>query len=117
MRSRVRNLIFCLFSFGEQFVMTLRNILVAQTSVFADCDVSNSDGRRLKSLRKRCLVLHSEQSEESLPVHDKGLRGILLRIKSALRMTLIRFFSQTAKPVPDETPHGYFQECAAECSQ
>src|SRR5712691_13557606 len=46
----VPNLIFCLFSIGEKFVMTLRNILVAQTSVCAHFAMADSDGHRLKRL-------------------------------------------------------------------
>ena len=43
-----RNLIFCLFSFGEMFLMTQNNLPVAQTSVCADFALATSDAHRLK---------------------------------------------------------------------
>src|SRR6266478_158682 len=46
---------------------------------------------------------HSERSEESLPIENKRPRGIL-RAKSALRMTVFRFFPQPVKPVLLERP-------------
>src|SRR5258708_22366602 len=45
----------------------------------------------LTGCRKKLFGCHSERSEESLPIQNRRLRGIL-RAKSALRMTVLRFF-------------------------
>jgi len=52
---------------------------------------------RLHSLRKKSFGRHSERSEESLLIRNKGLRGIL-RAKSALRMTQFCIFPQPVQP-------------------
>jgi hypothetical protein len=49
---------------------------------------------RLHSWQKKSFGRHSERSEETLFDQNKRLREIL-RAKSALRMTNIRFFPQT----------------------
>jgi hypothetical protein len=52
----------------------------------------------LRSLRKKAFGRHSERSEESLLIQNKGLREIL-RAKSALRMTVFRLFPQTVMAI------------------
>jgi hypothetical protein len=52
----------------------------------------------LFSLRKKAFGRHSERSEESLLIQNKGLREIL-RAKSALRMTVFRLFPQTVMAI------------------
>jgi hypothetical protein len=57
-------------------------------------DIKPAESIRLCSLRKKAFGRHSERSEESLLIQNKGLREIL-RAKSALRMTVFRLFPQT----------------------
>jgi hypothetical protein len=53
-----------------------------------------STSQMLIRLWRKCFGCHSERSEESLPIQNQRLRGIL-REKSALSMTFFRIFAQS----------------------
>src|SRR5712691_5227528 len=105
----VPNLIFCLFSIGEKFVMTLRNILVAQTSVCAHFAMADSDGHRLKRLcdnpsaKRFCSVGLQADTAHSSKCPPEGGR---YRTQPSVA-------TQTLKPVRHQTPQSYLQGCGA----